>query len=393
MVSFLNAHIATGDERVAQLMRMVVREQPFERRVDGIEVGMFCLLEVDMGHDLAKHRGDGDLSRNEVIAHLFFACIAFQPVFIEDAQRCKLTPSYARIEENEQCGRRREFGVVDAEIDELFFFFVCKSGALLALMAGEDDLFHRGIKLVVACSQIEDAAENEMKFLRRAHLPFFRISEQEVLDKLSVDLCKRFICKRRGDVVFKEAFVLAEGGLLGRFLFEGEPAQRTVIKEDGVHGSGLCASRSDVVVECFDEFLFEDSGVLGRDVDVDALAAESDLIDAVLLLTVCDDLIAVGKHILKFAIHLIKLLFRKFDEVLLFLLGLRRCFRFALCLYLRKKFLQFGVRQRLDEHIQHPRRVLIASARIGGQEVGYQFFAFLLRHPEPSRREYLRQMI
>ena len=44
----MNAHIAAGNERVAQLMRMVVREQPFERRVDGIEVGMLCLLEVDI---------------------------------------------------------------------------------------------------------------------------------------------------------------------------------------------------------------------------------------------------------------------------------------------------------------------------------------------------------
>ena len=52
-------------------------------------------------------------------------------------------------------------------------------------------------------------------------------------------------------------------------------------------------------------------------------------------------------------------------------------------LYIREEFLQFRVRQRFDEHIEHPRRVHIGIARIGGQETGYEIFAFLLRHGNP----------
>ena len=50
--------------------------------------------------------------------------------------------------------------------------------------------------------------------------------------------------------------------------------------------------------------------------------------------------------------------------------------------------MQFRVRQRFDEHIEHPRRVLIGIARIGGQETGYEIGAFLFGHANPLR-EYI----
>lgn len=101
--------------------------------------------------------------------------------------------------------------------------------------------------------------------------------------------------------------------------------------------------------------------------------------DAVLFLAVGDDLVAVGKDMFVFGSHLFKLLFSKF-EVSFFLLAFLRLGRRTLLLYFREEFLQFRVRQRFDEHIEHPRRVHIGVARIGGQETGYEIFAFLLRH-------------
>ena len=98
---------------------------------------------------------------------------------------------------------------------------------------------------------------------------------------------------------------------------------------------------------------------------------------SVFLLAVGDDLVAVGKDVFVFGSHLFKLLFSEFKVKFFLLLRLSRR---RLFLYFGKEFLQFRVRQRFDEHIEHSRRVHIGVARIGGQETGYEIFAFLLRH-------------
>ena len=99
--------------------------------------------------------------------------------------------------------------------------------------------------------------------------------------------------------------------------------------------------------------------------------------DAVFLLAVGDDLVAVGKDMFVFGSHLFKLLFCEFEIKFFLLLRLSGS---RLFLHTGEEFLQFRVRQRFDEHIEHPRRVHIGIARIGGQETGYEIFAFLLRH-------------
>ena len=81
------AFFAPGNEGITQFVCMVVREQSFDGRVDGIDVGLFCLLKIYVRQYFAHHRGNGYPAGNDVVAHLLFARIAFQPVFIEDAQR------------------------------------------------------------------------------------------------------------------------------------------------------------------------------------------------------------------------------------------------------------------------------------------------------------------
>ena len=104
---------------------------------------------------------------------------------------------------------------------------------------------------------------------------------------------------------------------------------------------------------------------------------ETCLKDSVFLLAVGDDLVAVGKDMFVFGSHLFQLLFGKFEIKFFLLLRLSGG---RLFLHIGEEFLQFRVRQRFDEHIEHPRRILIGIARIGGQETGYEIFAFLLRH-------------
>lgn len=48
LVSFLNGYIAPSNEGVAQLMRMVFRQQPFEGRLYRIEFDFLCFLKVNM---------------------------------------------------------------------------------------------------------------------------------------------------------------------------------------------------------------------------------------------------------------------------------------------------------------------------------------------------------
>ena len=55
VVSFLNALFCPCDKVIPQLVGMMVGEQPLERRVDGIDVGVLRLLEVYKGQDAAEH--------------------------------------------------------------------------------------------------------------------------------------------------------------------------------------------------------------------------------------------------------------------------------------------------------------------------------------------------
>ena len=156
------AFLAAGDEGISKLMSMVMRKKPFDHRIDGIEICLSGFFKVNIRQDFAQHGSNGDFTGNDVPAHFFFAGVAFQPILVEDAKRLQFTSAHAGIKQNEQSVRSGEFRVVDAVIDELFFFRIGKSTAFLALMFGQYDFRHGGIEFIVVGGEIEDTAQNKL---------------------------------------------------------------------------------------------------------------------------------------------------------------------------------------------------------------------------------------
>ena len=175
----MNAFFAARDEGIAQFMGMMVGEQPLDGRADGVEVGLLRFFKVDMRHDLAQHGRDGDPARDDVVAHLFLARVAFQPVVVEDAQRLQFAPAHSRVEQDEQGARCRHFGMCGAIFDECLFFLIGEGVAFFTLIAGKDDLLHRGIELIVVGGKVEDAAQKELQLLRGALFAFLHIAEEK----------------------------------------------------------------------------------------------------------------------------------------------------------------------------------------------------------------------
>ena len=263
MVSFLNAHIAARDEGIAQFVGMMVGEQPLDGRADGVEVSLLRFFKVDMRHDLAQHGRDGDPACDDVVAHLLFARIAFQPVFVKDTQRLQFAPPHSRVEQDEQSAGCRQFWMSDAVIDELLFFRIGEGVAFFTLIAGKDDFLHRRIELIVIGGKVKDATQKELQLLRGALFAFLHIAEEEVLHEFPVDVRKCLVGEGRRDIMVEQPLIFAESGGLGRFLFEGEPVFGEPVEQHVVLRLGLCAARCGIVVERLNEFPFENGQVFG----------------------------------------------------------------------------------------------------------------------------------
>ena len=79
---------------------MMVREQSFDGRVDGVDVCLFRLLKIYVRQYFLHYRGYGYLAGNDVVAHLLFARIALQPVLVNDTQCLQFAAAHPRIEQN-----------------------------------------------------------------------------------------------------------------------------------------------------------------------------------------------------------------------------------------------------------------------------------------------------
>lgn len=197
------AFLATRDEGIAQLVGVMVGEQPLDGCADGVEVGLLRFFKVDMRHDLAQHGCDGYPACDDVVAHLFLARVAFQPVFVKDTQCLQFAPAHSRVEQDEQGARCRHFGMCGAIFDECLFFLIGKGVAFFTLIAGKDDLLHRRIELIVIGGKVEDAAQKELQLLRGALFAFLHIAEEEVLHEFPVDVCKRLVGEGGCDIMFE----------------------------------------------------------------------------------------------------------------------------------------------------------------------------------------------
>lgn len=89
-------------ESIAQFVRMVVRKEPFDSCVYGIDVGLFRFFKVYVRQYFPHHRGYGYPAGNDVISHFLFTRVAFQPVFIEYTQRFEFAAAHSRIKQEKQ---------------------------------------------------------------------------------------------------------------------------------------------------------------------------------------------------------------------------------------------------------------------------------------------------
>lgn len=257
------ALFAARDEGIAQFVGMMVGEQPLDGRADGVEVSLLRFFKVDMRHDLAQHGRDGDPACDDVVAHLFLARVAFQPVFVKDTQRLQFAPPHSRVEQDEQSAGCRQFWMSDAVIDELLFFRIGEGVAFFTLIAGKDDFLHRRIELIVIGGKVKDATQKELQLLRGTLFAFLHIAEEEVLHEFPVDVRKCLVGEGRRDIMVEQPLIFAESGGLGRFLFEGEPVFGEPVEQHVVLRLGLCAARCGIVVERLNEFPFENGQVFG----------------------------------------------------------------------------------------------------------------------------------
>ena len=63
----------TADEGVAQLVRVVVGQQPLHARGNRVEVGVLCFLKVDIGQHLSRHRRKRYFPKHDILPQPFLA--------------------------------------------------------------------------------------------------------------------------------------------------------------------------------------------------------------------------------------------------------------------------------------------------------------------------------
>ena len=91
------AFLAAADEGMPQLMRVAFGQQPLHARGDGVEVGVFCPLEVDIGQYFLHHRREGDLAKDHVLSESFFARFALQPLAVDDLDTFELRLAQPKV--------------------------------------------------------------------------------------------------------------------------------------------------------------------------------------------------------------------------------------------------------------------------------------------------------
>ena len=81
---------AAADERVPQFVRVALGQKPLHARRDRVEVGDSRLLKVDEGKHLPRHRGEGDLAKDDVLSQPLLTCLALQPFTFDDLNALEL---------------------------------------------------------------------------------------------------------------------------------------------------------------------------------------------------------------------------------------------------------------------------------------------------------------
>ena len=103
-------------------MRMMIRKHSFHSRGNGIEIGVSCLLKIDIGKKLFHLRSKRYLAQNYVLSKSFFARFALQPLIANDFYGFEFGFSEPEKEQNEQGVSDLDVSVSLTVVDEPNFF-------------------------------------------------------------------------------------------------------------------------------------------------------------------------------------------------------------------------------------------------------------------------------
>ena len=313
----------TADEGVAQLVRVVVRQQSLHARRNSVEVGVLRFLKVDIREYLFHLRCERNLPKHDILPQPFLARFALQPLAVDDLDTCKLGFSQTEIEKNKQSVRTFDVLVRLAVIDEPCLFVFGERFALLGLVGGQYDLFHGRGDIVILCRHIEDAMQHEREFLRLAVFVFAHDAEEIVLQIVPCDVCERFVAESRFQVHAEGTFILLKGGRLRRLFLDLQPLSAIIPKEDCFC---RCSGRSRLL-DLLNGWTFIESGkpvhkalahgleVSAGRLNVHSLAAYARLEVSVRGDAVVDDVVVCDKNLSDRFRHGFDLLFGEFETV------------------------------------------------------------------------------
>ena len=222
-----------GNEGISEFMRVMLGEQPLERRLYRTQINGLCFLKIDIGKNFSKHRGEGDLAFDFHSSLPLFARGADEEVLFR-VYGFEFAPAQAAIEHDEQSARCGIVFVGDAELYESLFFGFSQGVSFLAFMIGQDDLLHGRDEPEIVSGEVEDAGESEMQFLCRPEFPFVYVTEQVFLYSVSRHILEGNAGEVFLEVAFAHAFVFLICTGFNRLLFEGKPLRNVVGKENGL---------------------------------------------------------------------------------------------------------------------------------------------------------------
>ena len=313
--------LAAADKGVPQFMRVAFGQQPFHARGDGVEVGVFCPLKVDIGQHLLYHWREGNFPKDNVLSKTFFARLALQPLSVDDLNAFELRFAQSEIEKDEQSVRAFHILMRLAVVDEPRLFVLRERLPAPRLIGGQHHFFHGGGEVEVLRRYVEDAVEHEREFLRFAVLVFAHDAEEIVLQIVPCDLCKRLAAEHGLQVHAEGAFVLLKSGRFRRLLLDLQPFAGVVRKEDGLGGAllfsglfgrGRCRIAGGEPVQKAAAHGLE---VSSRGLHIQPLAADACLKVAVRGDAVVDDVIVCDKNLSDMFGHGFDLLFGEFETV------------------------------------------------------------------------------
>ena len=311
----------TADEGVAQLVRVVVGQQPLHARGNRVEVGAFRFLKVDTRQYLFYHWCKRDLPKDDVLSQALLARLALQPLIVDDLNAFELGFSQAEIEKNKQSVRTLDTPVRLAVVDKARLLVLCERTACSGLVGGQHDLLHGGGNVIILCRHVEDAVEHERQLFRLAVFIFAHDAEEIGLKIVPCDLCKRLAAEHGLQIYAEGAFVLLEGRGFRRLFLDLQPFAGVVCKEDGLgaallfgglFGRGGCRIAGGEPVHKAAAHGLE---VSSRGLHIQPLAADARLKVAVRGDAIVYDVVVCDKNLSDMFGHGFDLLFGEFETV------------------------------------------------------------------------------